>query len=91
LIEQFFVNKYDDIILKFIETFPDKYRIEHFELKVLSCTAEQSTISAGCDFCKHDVDKEQLQQNLVIFGMHRFKQSHSKGYCETVHGKANFS
>jgi len=61
LLEQLFVNKYKDIILKCSEIFSERYRMAGLQIamqleSVLSCTSERSTISAVCDFYKGVAD-----------------------------------
>ena len=54
LIEHFFVNICQDIILKFIETFSDRYGTEYLKIatqleSIQRCTTEWSTICIVCD------------------------------------------
>jgi len=72
LIQQFFLSKYTDIILKCSETFSERYGMKNLESVTLfesvpSCTAESSSMSAGCDFYKDDVNKEQLHRKIQQF------------------------
>ena len=51
-VEEFFVNKYKNIILKRSETFSNRYGMKDLGIalqleSVLSCTAEKTTISMG--------------------------------------------
>jgi len=69
LIQQFFVNKHEDIILKCSETLLGRYRMEDLKIAKKACisyAAERSIISAVCDFYKDNANEK--QQNPSIFG-----------------------
>jgi len=64
-------NMFKDIILKYCETFFDRYRMANFNM---SCTAERSIISTVCGFYKDDVNKEQFHSKTPFLASNDLNQ-----------------
>ena len=90
-VEQFFVNKYQDIILKFIETHSNRVKDATQLDSVLSYTAERETPSPLlCGFDKDDVKVLQLHSKIRQYLASDNLNSSLQAYFKAPCGKTNF-